>query len=488
MSPRNAQGQAGPVSAARPRRCVLLTSYRTGAHRGKNLGTPGYSYDIVAKLFVPLLERWGEVLEVERDSRAVDAAAVAARQRGLDPVHVSFLPFQDVCLTREAPNVIVPAWEFPDVPNEEFDGNPQNNWVSTARGCDLVIVGGPYTVETFKRGGIDKPIRVVPVPTPEAYFGVPAWTPGQAIMIGCGAHVFQHTEEPATQPTEAPTEAPARPSWKAFLRRQARATYRYAVKPLVPPVVHAGLRAASYTLAPRLMDPFGRENLRSYLELTGVVYTSIFNPEDGRKNWEDLLAGFLDALGDCADATLVLKLVAKTPQWYERIAHYYYRLDRRHRCRVVFLTDYLTNDQMLALCRATTYYLTTTQAEGNCLPVMNYLAAGRPVISTCHTALSDYFSEHIGYVIDSQPQPAIWPHDSRLRFKTSWARLVYPSLLKQLRHSYEMARTDHAGYEALAERGREKIRSWAHPEVVWDKLKTALDSLDTLPTAKPKAA
>jgi hypothetical protein len=471
---------------ARTRHAVLLTSYGTGATRGKNLGTPGYSYDIVAQLFRPLLERWGEVVPVARDCAAIDAAAEDARRRDMEPVHVSFVPFQDVCLSTKAPNVIVPAWEFPDVPNEAFDGNPHNDWVATSALCDLVIVGGPYTVATFRNGGIRAPIYVVPVPTPQAYFDVPPREPGQSVLLGCGGYVFQHETTPAATTTDPPASA-AR-SMRAFLRRRTRLAYRHGVKPLVPPAVHGALRTAAHALAPRLMDLFGRQHRRPYLELSGVVYTSIFNPADGRKNWEDLLGGFLTALGDCCDATLVLKLIARDPTWSERIADYYHRLDRRHRCRVAFITDYLSDQQMLELCRATTYYLSTTRAEGNCLPVMNYLAAGRPTVSTCHTALSDYFTDEVGFVIDSHPEPAIWPHDSRLRFKTSWARVVFPSLLDQLRRSYEVARNGRQTYEALAARGRDRIREWAHPEVVWTRLQAALDALQTLPPARVRAA
>ena len=81
---------------AETRRAVILTSYMTGATRGKNLGVPGYSYDLVAQLFVPLLARWGEVIQVAREAEPLESAVHEARRRGLDPVHVSFLPFQDV--------------------------------------------------------------------------------------------------------------------------------------------------------------------------------------------------------------------------------------------------------------------------------------------------------------------------------------------------------------------------------------------------------
>jgi hypothetical protein len=472
------------AARGRPRRAILLTSYGTGATRGKNLGTPGYSYDIVAQLYVPLFQRWGEVIPVARDGRALAEAAQAARSRGLEPIHVSFVPFQDVCLTDSAPNVVVPAWEYPDVPNHAFDGNPQNDWLATSERCDLVIVGGPYTVETFRRGGIRRPICVVPVPTPTDYFALPRWQYGATTLLGCSAYVFAHDDTPQTPAAPPPQGSRLR----AFLRTRGRLAYRNWVKPLVPPAVHTGLRAAARVLARRSLDPFGREHRRGTLELSGVVYTSIFNPADGRKNWEDMLSGFLTALGDCADATLVFKLITKNPQWLERIAEYYRCLDRRHACKVVFVTDYLSDQQMFDLCRASTYCLTTTRAEGNCLPVMNYLAAGRPVISPCHTAISDYFSDRMGFVLQTHPEPAIWPHDSSLRFKTTWGRLVWPSLLEQLRHSYEVARGDPEGYEALAATGREKMHGWAHPEAVWERLRAALDLAASLPAQPAQAA
>jgi glycosyltransferase involved in cell wall biosynthesis len=464
-----------------PRRAILLTSYCTGAARGRNLGVPGYSYDIVSELFFPLLDRWGEVVRIGRSPRELEAAVRDARLRGFEPIHVSFLPFQDVPLTPSAPNVVVPAWEFPDVPDHAFDGNPQNDWVATSERCAEVIVGGPYTAECFRRAGIRTPIHVVPVPTPESYFALPRWQPGEATLLGCHAYVFPPPDA-HRPPAELP--APSRRPPRDSLRGRVRRLYQRFVKPLLPPAVHHTLRSASRFW----LDPFGKANRHPYLELTGVVYTSIFNPGDGRKNWEDLLSGFLAALGDCADATLVLKLITRNPTWLERVAGYYRKLDRCHRCRVVFLTDYLSDEQMHALARGSTYYITTTRAEGNCLPVMNYLAAGRPVISTCNTAVSDYFDASLGFVLESHPEPAIWPHDRSLRFKTSWGRLVWPSLVEQLRRSYRIARHDRPAYEALAARGQEKMRQWAHPEAVWVRLRAALDAVTALPAPEKQAA
>jgi glycosyltransferase involved in cell wall biosynthesis len=475
------------------KRAVILTSYRTGATRGKNLGVPGYSYDIVAQLFVPLLARWGEVIQVAPEAEVLEAAVQDARRRGLDPVHVSFLPFQDFCPARSAPNVIVPAWEFPDVPDHVFDGNPRNNWVATARSCDLVIVGGPFTVDTFRRAGITTPIRVVPVPTPDEYFRIPAWRPDQCVRIPCSAYVSPNPAVPAGDLWDAAeamsTEAapPAR-TLRGRLRDLAQIVYKEYLKSLVPPVVHGWLKTAARRLGWDGWQRYVAGCRQPQLELSGVVYTSIFNPGDGRKNWEDMLSAFLWGLRDRDDATLVLKLVTQKAEWIERILAYYRRLGLAHRCKVVFITDYLKDEHMLDLVRASTYYFSATRAEGNCLPVMNYLAAGRPCVTTCHTAISDYFSDAMGFRVQTHPEPCIWPHDNRLRFRTTWGRIVWPSLVEQLRQSYHIARHERVAYDARSACGQSKITEWASVDSIWPRLRAALDLIDTLRRQKPIAA
>jgi hypothetical protein len=463
------------------RRAVILTSYKTGATQGKNLGVPGYSYDIVAELFVPLLARWGEVIPTGRHGPEVEAAVRQARARGLGPVHVSFLPFQDVYLTPSAPNVVVPAWEFPDVPNEDFGDNPYNNWVTPAHQSTVVIVGGPFTVESFRRAGIRTPIRVVPVPTPQRYFDLPDWVPQGQTHIACSPLVFPNPDGPPAELWPSPPEPPAwlaqpitipNPSW----RTQVRQAYRRFVRPLVPPLVHAGLRrTANLVRKAGGWEDYLRRCRRSSLELSGVVYTTIFNPADGRKNYQDLLTAFVKGLHDCPDATLVLKLISSAPLHRDQVLGFYRGVGTGHRCRVVFINEYLSDAQMLDLARASTYYVTTTRAEGNCLPIMNYLAAGRPGISPSHTAISDYFDDEVGFTLPWHPEPCPWPQDSRCCFKSTWGRLVWPAVVEQLRRSYELARRDPRAYAALAARGRAKMASWCSAESIWPRLRDALD-------------
>ena len=475
------------------RRAILLTSYQTGATRGRNLGMPGYSYDLVAQLFVPLLARWGEVIPVTRQTEALETAAQAARQRGLHPVHVSFVACQDMVFTSLAPNVLVPAWEFPDVPAEAFDGNPRNNWVATANRCDLVLVGGQFTVDSFQRAGIRTPIRVVPVPTPDAYFRLPRWSAESTTRIACPAYVFPHPQVPTHELWDAAeadvqsgslTEESGSRSWSWSLWRAWEEHY----ESFLPPLFTQAVRFMTTRLGTDRWRAYVRGCRREELELSGVVYTSIFSPRDGRKNWQDLLSGFLFALHDCEDATLLVKLITKERVMVEHVLEFYRTVGLLHCCKVVFITDYLPHEQMLDLVRASTYYLTTTRAEGNCLPLMNYLAAGRPGISPCHTAIGDYFNDDIGLTLPWHPEPATWPQDSRARIKTTWARLDWPALVQRLRESYRLAKQDRLAYDCRAERGQQRMHERASVESVWAQLRAALEYLESTHTQGARAA
>ena len=188
-----------------------------------------------------------------------------------------------------------------------------------------------------------------------------------------------------------------------------------------------------------------------------------------------MLTAFLYALRDYEDATLVLKLITSSRQAVGRVMAAYRGLDVAHRCRVVLIPDFLSDADMLELARASTFYLTTTRAEGNCLPLMNFLAAGRPGISPAHTAIADYFDSSVGLVVESHPEPSPWPQDSRLRWRTSWHRLVWSSLVDQIRRSYQMVKQDPAAYEAMSAAAQERMRQWSHPDAVWPHLQAAME-------------
>jgi hypothetical protein len=93
----------------------------------------------------------------------------------------------------------------------------------------------------------------------------------------------------------------------------------------------------------------------------------------------------------------------------------------------------------------------------------------------------------MGLVIRSSLERALWPQDRRVRFKTTWHRLAWPSVVEQIRRGYELARNDRAGYGTLAGKARARMTHWVDAEAVWPRLRDALDQLESR-RSKPFAA
>jgi glycosyltransferase involved in cell wall biosynthesis len=473
------------------RRAWVLSTWLHGAGFADQIGVAGYSFDYLARLYLPLLERLGEVHWI-RNSHELDPMIRQLRSRGLDPVHVTFAPFYAAQFTSSAPNVLMLAWEFPDIPDDEFDGNPQHNWVDAADRCAMVLVASPFTEAALVRGGVRAAVRVVPAPVSDDYFQLASWRPTQRVTLDCPAYVFQ---SPESTVADAAGSADGRPSKGWSLKSTVHRVSRDLLKTMLPRVYYRAATAAFRTVYNELQGsslgrciPHWMPRPVQGVELSGVVYTCIFNPIDGRKNWEDLLTGFMLTLRDCPDATLVLKLATKKQDLLQKVLGRCKFMGVPHRCKVVVVSEHLSDEQMRKLAEASTYYATTTRAEGICLPLMDYLAAGRPGIAPCHTALADYFGPENGFVVESHPEPIFFPHDPRCRFVTTWQRIVWSSLAEQLRASYVTATQKPAEYEALARRSREILHRWASVEAVQPRLQSALAELPTADTYRSRAA
>jgi glycosyltransferase involved in cell wall biosynthesis len=460
------------------RRALLVRATYRDDNLGRCLGREGYSYRYVYRAFAPLLARWAQTTEVTGPDSALDAALAAARARGLDPLHLSFLPLHRIQCTSQAPNVAAIAWEYPEVPSTDLHGDPRNNWVRAADAMDMVIAHTHYAREALRNSGVRTPVHVVPIPIHPDHFAVPAWQPGATVVLDVPCYVFP-PPGPHTSSTGAIAPTGPRPAGVSGLCRKALDAVPGGVGRGLRKAVHAarvGFRAArAVWRAPDIRKVFPP---RAALELSGVVYTTVFNPLDGRKNWIDLLLGFMQALGDRPDAQLVVKLVVAPEHEAEILGQVhacYVRAGGAFRCRVAFLTAYLSDEQMLRLARASTYYLNTSHGEGSCLPLQSFLAAGRPAVAPGHTGMADSVDDRCAFVIEAHPEPTCFPIDLEGPNLTRWYRLVWQSLSDQLRASYDVARNDLGRYRAMSEAGRQRMARLTHPDSVWPVLSAALE-------------
>jgi glycosyltransferase involved in cell wall biosynthesis len=216
------------------------------------------------------------------------------------------------------------------------------------------------------------------------------------------------------------------------------------------------------------------------LTLGGLVYSSIFNLGDKRKNHVDLLSAYLLAFRDREDVTLVIKLATNPVREHHEISLFrlmHQGLGIEHKCRLVVITDFLTDQQMTDLMRVSTFYVNTSKAEGACLPLQQSLAAGRPSIAPDHTSMADFMDEQVGFVIRTNPEPTFWPHDPDMKTETFWNRMVWSDLRDHLLASAEMVENDPGRYQEMAEVGQARMTRYASREVVEVALRNALAQL-----------
>jgi glycosyltransferase involved in cell wall biosynthesis len=454
---------------------VVSTGYAIGEMPAV-IGKEAYSYHFVAQAFKPLLERLGTVLEINRPESRLDYTLWRAQRAGRGCVHLSFLPIHMGYLSSRAPNVAFPSWEFPDIPVTNLGGNPRNNWARIARHFDAVICHSQCAKDAFRRAGVTTPTAVVPIPVPAGYFDLPRWQPSNPVVLNHPCFEFPQHEE-ANESLAATTARLTGLTW----RQHGRNAYRRLIKPCIPAHVDRyvwyAARAAGLVRKRRAEDAIPCR-LSEQAMLSGVVYTTVFNPFDPRKNWQDLLTAFLLTFANVPDVTLVMKLVLRPEMLRSgllEVFEFYRNAGIDHACKVVIIWSYLSDREMLELTRASAYYVNTARAEGSCLPLQNFLAAGRPGLAPVHSGLADYFDENIGFVVQSHPEPAPFPQDPEKHLRTSWHRLAWSSLCEQLSASYRLVTTDYEAHHAMGIRARQTMADFASDEVVWPALLNALE-------------
>lgn len=441
----------GPAGDA-PFRFLVSTTGAV-ADLAKNLGNADYSYGFVLKAIGPALEGVGPWRLVDRPESRLSYLAREARQAGERPVHLCVQPPQNGYLTPDVPTAFFPFWEFPDVPARDFAYDTRQNWVQILNRSDLVLAACRFTADAFRRAGVTAPVAVVPVPVPESALDVPAWDPHHVERIVC-----RHVElrPPSMVGVAASSASVARPPLANRAMKRVYTTMRgvyneRVVRWLSPEAVELLFQKKN-----AILGKAGKRTLDlapEPLELGGLVFTSLFNLGDRRKNIDNMLTGFLLAFRDRPDATLVLKLATNPDRAYHEMRElrwHYERLRIDHACRVVVILDYLTDEQLAGLYRASTYYLNTSRAEGSCLPLQEALAAGRPAVAPRHTSLADYIDDRVAFVIDSDEEPTFFPHDPEPRYETSWHRLNWASLRDRLREAARVAEREPGRYHAMA--------------------------------------
>ncbi|WP_347902856.1 glycosyltransferase [Pseudomonas purpurea] len=390
---------------------IIIHSETNKSTIAQNLGRPEYSYYFVLKEFRPVLERLGQVLEVSNPDELVDRLYADCQSRGEACVFLSFSPPHRTPMHYACPTLPVFAWEFSTIPTESWHGEPRHDWRRVLGACGAAITHSSYTVNAVRDAmGAQYPICAIPAPVWDRF---------------------------------------------ATLGRQLER------KPQADQVT---LRLRGLLIDSRMLDlgaygpqalvdgfpPVPTASPDCELLLDGVVYSAVFNPYDGRKNWQDMISAFCTTFRDTEDATLVLKLTHHDIDVaLNDMLHHLYK-NQSYRCRIVLIHGYLADADYERLVEATSYVVNSSFGEGQCLPLMEFMSCGKPAVAPCNTAMADYIDHDNSFIVDSTDELTAWPHDPRAAYRTLRYITNWDSLCSAYQASYDVAKNDTARYAQMS--------------------------------------
>ncbi|SEM61751.1 Glycosyltransferase involved in cell wall bisynthesis [Pseudomonas sp. ok272] len=477
----------------------------------QSLGRPEYSYYFVLKAYRPLFESLGRV-HVVASIAEVDPLYQQLLASGENSLFVSFTPLQKTPRDIACPTICVVAWEFDSIPDEQWDNDPRQDWTQVLAGQGRVITLSSHTAHAIRRAmGEDFPVLVLPTPLWESfatlrneYISRPI-NPGSVLeikgcildtrVLGLSADALIAPPAPTLTAEQLAEIEASRPPPLTLKRRFVIAKHYLRMwaldlgKTQAEPVSRTHFlkqwyqegvcdlfsEAAQSRLAKLLPSIAGRPPVESHAppariypditarvetQVDGVVYASVFNPKDGRKNWHQLITAFCWAFRDTADATLVLKITHNDlSSYYDDMMTVLAQLSP-FACRVVVMHGYLDDPQYARLYAAASFYVNASRCEGLCLPLMEFMACGKPVIAPAHTAMQDYIDEQVAFVVAASEELTIWPQDTRILYRTLRHRPDWGSLKMAYLDSYAMAKERTQDYQRMSQASIERMHEY----------------------------
>jgi len=118
--------------------------------------------------------------------------------------------------------------------------------------------------------------------------------------------------------------------------------------------------------------------------------------------------------------------------------------------------------------------LNTSCGEGQCLPLLEFMSAGRPAVSPNHTAMADYVNVSNSFVVEYTQNFVPFPNDPNLFFRTHNFPILWESLCEQFRSSFRIASERPEIYREKSENARMSARRVASIEVFKSRLETLI--------------
>lgn len=499
------------------------------------MGLPEYSYYFVLKEFIPALRELGEVVIVETPESEVDEIYFKCLENQERCVFLAFAPPHKVQAALHCPTIVIFAWEFDSLPNESWLNDPQQDWGVVLSQMNKAITHSNFTVQAVHDlMGPKYPVTSIPAPVWDNFEDIRRMTlqetspEKRTITIDKGVIIDSnqlnlsdfldadpdkvHRETygrlgisplqlgnlPDDQSNEAVAQRkmPVRHN-ETVLRITVRYLiewYKLVLHSVLPKKLQKSISFTSKLIQKRLPrnKPASLENSSPTMpaetaskldplaptfcsiELNGVVFTTVFNPYDGRKNWQDMLTAFCIALQDKPDATLIFKLTHC--EYHSAVTAMLKCMAQLppFDCRIVIMQGYLSDEDYKSLMLSTSFVVNASYGEGQCIPLMEFLSCGKPAIAPSHSGMSDYIDEKIAFVVKSWWDASAWPHDPRLACRTRRRQIDWESISAAFEDAYLLYKTKPKQYQEMSQHAIARMQQHCSRATTINKLRPVL--------------
>ncbi len=439
---------------------IIIHSHTNYDTLETNLGNPEYSYYFVLRAFKPVLEKLGNVVTVTAPEHHVDAIYEFCKRVGEKCIFLSFAPPHRTPLDLKCPTIPVFAWEFDKIPSETWNQDLRNDWTVVLQRLNAAITHSDYALGTLIQAmGKNFPAISLPAPVWDHFSTkLPGTEAVKSFSLSLPGEYSDSWSNKLTQRVDVQTQVTE--------PEKITATFE----------VEFDVADQSTELQFTFIDaPLGKPYRE--IEISGVVYSAVLNPNDARKNWQDMLVAFCDAFKDVDDAILVLKFVSHHSAHFRQLVAKLLNEHNSTCCRVIVIYDFLSVENYTRLSSNSTYTLNASFCEGQCLPLMEYMSQGIPAVSAQHSAMRDYIHEGNAFIFSSIAEPTFWPQDPRQKITTQWYRFEDSSFKDKLLESYQIAKSEQEHYRIMSDNAKQTLKQHCSRSVIEYKLRDYIDKV-----------
>jgi glycosyltransferase involved in cell wall biosynthesis len=363
-----------------------------------SFGRAHYSWKIIARLYTAGLQHAGfQVKHVVRPE--IYNTEIARKVAGVnaDDIHICVKPVEHIRPFCNIKNVFISGWEFPELLDRSLEFNPLYNQKNILAKAESIWCWSSYTANNLIKNGLHQAVALPP--------------PVLLQTTNSTIHSLDSVPACSLDTKIDPNKIPVKPL-SDFLKNST---------------------------AP-------------------IVFLSILNPFDKRKQIVRLIECFISAWEKNKEIVLVIKLVIDNVHTtlgnIQEILQKHYSYEGV--CKnVVFISQNLSEPEMVSLYKSARFYLTAASTEGLNLPLIEAMSFGIVPVSPRHSAMIDYIEPCNALIIEHEVEytgPGFHGYGDQL--KTTHFPPVNASLITSILQAAKITETD---YKKLSKNASQSV-------------------------------